>query len=603
MSNSSMGNMSMGGSPVYYAQTARVMAGNRADEENQLRRRNGHDSRGFDLSRTGNRVAFALGLLSTFTFGVGCAMVWTHSGRAGSRSFRDELATVLPQESVSTTFISPGGQIWGAAPTATTTTPWLVPTTTTEPPTTSTRATTSTTVTTTSAEIPKFGRGEIKVDTDMLDDNGFCKARNDFKDCVLQHNNKNEDMIKISLFGNSYSGYYFWEDGKGLKEVFEDYLDEDPATTGSLDSKDLNAKISMHTRFDSGLFNHLDSFDDIINEEDPDYIVLQDGSLKAFGWDSSLDEDGTTMESSNQAVHTAAAMENHFGVTLTKWAARRGVKDGRKPVVILVAAWARPEEAFQHANNDEPAIFEGKFDGTWAEKNYEVYKQGVSTHLNLDKVVEVHHEADMLEATLSGLAVYRERLFRAAASLTNLPDSEQFRREGCPFDVVVAPVGVAFYDLRGKIEDIFKDPSLPLPKRSWWLNGAGTRFFQQSAPNPLYPPPTQASRKSDEFMSEPQLFFTDVHKNQPWFGHPTTLGTYIYASMLKRTVLAVIQGKNGERVSTNTKFAYHTGTHHYIKNVILEEVNNFDVQAFNDMWKARSLDACMERPTMCGIDA
>lgn len=423
---------------------------------------------------------------------------------------------------------------------------------------------------------------------DPRDAGGFCKAKTDPTVCTLRRTVANSEKVTVSLFGNSYSGYYCWTD-YGLKDVLES-VPHDPATAGDLTQHELHPKFSMHTLFNSGLQHHVDTFRRILLEEDPDHVVLQDGSLIAMGCKGGKRKDGTLFKVSPQVRVTTEAMQSVFGPAIFEWSSRHVIKNGVKPIVFLVTAWARPEEAFFRAQVGQAAELEGIVEGNWAMKNYEVYPEGVTPSLKSQNFIGVHGESEMLRATLEGLGIYRERLFKGAASEAGQQDGPEFR-SSAPFEVAIAPVGVAFHDIRSKVENIFNVRPVP----DLWWHTVNTSRMELPGQRKT---PTESERKLWPGASERNFLYTQNPQDMPWFGHPTPSGIYLYGTMLKRTILTALQGKNGRHFG-DLRLAPDSGMYQNINNLLLDEVNAINLEEFNRLWRIRGARACSEKGVIC----
>jgi len=428
------------------------------------------------------------------------------------------------------------------------------------------------------------------------DNDGFCLAGPGPSTCTMEHNPQNAKMIKVSLFGNSYSGFYFWAD-YSLKHVIEGVQPSEWSVAG-LTEEEIGFKVSMHTAFNSGLAHHVDNFRRIIFAEDPDYVVLQDGSLIPMGWKGGMAEDGSTFKASPQARRTAKAMQYTYGKVIWEWASKHKANNGRKCVVFLVASWARPEEAFFRADTGQDAELEGEVSGSWAYKNYEVYREGVTPELNATRYMNVHHEGEMLQATLEGLGIYRERIFKGAAAKAGRVDSPEFRQD-CPFEVSIVPVGVAFHDVRTRVEDVFRAKPVP----DYWWPTVNRSSYVHFRPDEVHRQVTQSERKTWFGAGETDLLFSDRTKDMPWFGHPSPAGMFMYGIMVKRTILAVMQGRDGVKdgvsMGQQVQLKFDSGMARNINNLLIEEANHFDIEAFNKEWVMRGARICDEAPWVC----
>jgi len=437
------------------------------------------------------------------------------------------------------------------------------------------------------------------------DNFGFCKATDKPINCHQQAWKHDPQTPAISLFGNSYSGWH-WQTAYNLKEVFEN-LHIAKGTEGRLGFHAQHPHISMHTKFQSGLYHQRFTFRRTIMSEDPDFVVLQDGSLIAPGWRGGHRMDGHRFSYSEGFIQTAHVMEKTFGPALYHWAAKHRMKHGmQKAVVLLVNTWARPEEAFVRAREDKKGALHGHVRGIWSKQNYGVSPGGVHTHLGVNSFLKVHHERDMLKATLHGLGIYRRRLFKGAARHAGTVDSKSFR-ERCPFEVVIAPVGAAFYDIRRRVEPRHQAPHSNSSEK-WWhilergpvsqdLSSYVSGFRRGSAKHSL--PRVQGRHWRIKHLfgaSERNFLFADKAWDLPWYGHPSTSGTYLYAAVLKRVVLAAMQGRDGKSMGPAK---LHIGRTSKRNKMLLEEANGFDVERFNNDWVARSDWICEGHPRLC----
>lgn len=431
-----------------------------------------------------------------------------------------------------------------------------------------------------------------RVCQELRDSEGLCKSSMAGQECTLWRTPANDQAVRVSVFGNSYTGYYCWTN-YGLKDVLEDVMG-DKATASELSKQELHPRFSFHTYFNAGLRHQKKTFPRILLAEDPDYVFLQDGSLVPMGVKGVTGKHGR--ETTLQTRNTANALRWSFGSAIWDWASGRNQTNGRKPIVFLIASWARPEEAFakaRHHGSEMAGILKKKKYG-FAQRNYEVYRKGVKPSLTSHHYVNVHHEGDMLEATLDGLGVYRECIFKGAAHRAGRTDGPEFRREA-PFEVAIAPVGVSFYDIRTKVEDIFKRHHVP---DRWWHDLRKSTLTELQSNHEKVP--TQAERMQWPGSKERNFLITSIPSHQPWFGHPTPLGTYLYGAVLKRVLLSGIQGKDGRHFG-DVKLVPPTGNvrHAKLKRFLIEEVNAFDFQKLDRIWRVRGAKVCDQKPSVC----
>jgi hypothetical protein len=184
--------------------------------------------------------------------------------------------------------------------------------------------------------------------------------------------------------------------------------------------------------------------------------------------------------------------------------------------------------------------------------------------------------------------------------------------------VVIAPVGAAFYDIRRRVELTSQAPHSKAGEQ-WWriLNEDDGRDLSSYVRDSEIEEASQHLphlRGSDWRIrnilgaQERYFLFADAAKEAPWFGHPSLSGTYLYAAVLKRTVLAAMRGKDGIslghvqldlRSGNLADSSKNTSTRNHL---LLEEVNRLDLELFNEDWKLRSDYLCSQHVQLCRSD-